>query len=171
MQVWSSTTSNEWSYMRRVFVLFDTSTLGDSDSIDSATMELVVLSGGIIDNFTDSISMVTTNPVSATAIAVGDYSRILAVKQAADLTVAGLTADSSTYNAFTLNSTGRGNISLDGITKFGIRTTAENDDDEPSWVSDKGTKVTFLSADHSGSVKPKLVVTHTSPFTPKAMMF
>ena len=154
----------DWGDFERVFLLFDTSSLGDSDIIDSATMEVVATASA--DDFTDSISMITTTPASDTTLKNADYSQQGTTKQATDIAISAFTVDSSTYNAFTLNTTGEGNISLTGITKFGLRSTADTDNSEPTWSGPfDSSSVTLATAEEvlSGDKRPRLVVTHTTP--------
>lgn len=162
---------NKWDLFRRGFFLFDTSALGAGATISSATFGLVITAK--TDDFSDSISMVTTTPASNTELVVGDFNQIGTTKQATDLTLAGLTADSATFNSFTLNSTGLGNISLTGISKFGVRMTSDNDDSEPTYVQNDVGHIQVAAAEEtlSGDKRPKLVVTYTLAFTPKVMMF
>lgn len=161
----ASTTTNQWEIMRRSVFLFDTRSLDDGWTISAATMGLVITS--VTDDFSDSLSMVTTTPASDTALVDADFNvgNWTTTKQATDLTLAGLTADSSTYNDFTLNSTGRGNISLDGVTKFGIRNTSENDSGtQPGWGSNSASFAIIASSEEvlSGDKRPRLVVTHNT---------
>lgn len=152
-----------WRAWSRGIFLFDTSSIPDSATIDSATFELVAISK--TDNFTDSMSMVTSAPASNTALVAGDFDSLGTTKQASDITIASITADSSTFTAFTLNATGLSNISKTGVTKFGVRGTADNDNNEPTGTDDEKTEVIWASAEEqlSGDKRPKLVVTHTNP--------
>lgn len=153
-------TTDVWTAFGRSILLFDTSALPDDDSIDSATMEFV---GTFInDDFSDSISLVTSTPASNTAVVAGDYAQLGTTKQAADLTLASLTVDDSTYNPFTLNATGRSSISKTGVSKFGMRMTSDVDDVEPTWSANALSDIDALGAEEAGtSTDPKLVVTHT----------
>ena len=166
----STGTTDRYDTMQRAIVLFDTSALG-TDTIESATLEFVLAQ--LEDAFGgDSLSMVTSTPASDTAVASGDYAQTGTTKQAADLALSGLTSDSATFNAFTLNATGLGNISKTGISKFAIR-TANDIAGSNSWSSSDRIFVKIASAEEtlSSDKRPKLVVVHTSPFTPKAIMF
>ena len=163
----STSTTNQWERMIRNFYLFDTSSIPDGDAIDSATFEQVFTASQ--DDFTSSISLVTTTPNANDDLVNGDYTQVGTTKQATDVTIAGLTVDSSTYNAMTLNATGLGNISKTGITKFGTRHLADLSDTEPTWASSSCSKASSASADEvlAGDKRPKLVVTHSIAFVPK----
>ena len=167
-------TTNRWNRFDRAFLLFDTRDLTAAASIDSATLEIVVTS--TVDVFSASVSLVTTNPAADDDIVNADYTAHFPsppVKQALDKTMASFTADSSTYNVYTLNATGESKISKTGITKFGLAVTEEMEDDEPSWISNGESRLIVASAEEtlSGDKRPKLVVVFTLPFTPKVIMF
>lgn len=165
-RIQAGTTTNQWTQISRTFLLFDTSDLPDGDTIDSALVRFVAISAGD-DIGSQSIGLITTTPASDTALVTDDYEQYGTTRQAADLTFAGITADSSTFNDFTLNSTGLGNISKTGITKFGINIVSDIDDAEPSWRSNDDTNLNYAFAEEalSGDKKPRLEVTHTTPFT------
>jgi hypothetical protein len=163
-----------WSTLTRVFSLFDTSSLGDLDTIDSATYEFVSIDR--TNTLSDSLSLITTTPASNTGLVDADYAQVAAVKQATDITFASLTVDSATYNVMTLNATGRGNISKTGVSKFGLRTTNDADNTTPTWSSGVASSTGMASAEETltGDKRPKLVVTHTAPpstFVPKMLAF
>ena len=168
----STTTVNQWRTFNHIFLLFYTATLGDADTKDSATLEFVVIAR--IDQFAQSVALVTTTPASNTALVNGDHLLMGTVDQATDRTLAGLTVDSATYNAMTLNATGLTNISLTGVTKFGLRLTADADNVEPTWGSNQDSQIDVALAEENlaGDKRPKLVVTHTSPpFVPTVIVF
>jgi len=170
LQINTSNVTNRWRLWSRAFFLFDTSDLG-GDIISAATMEIRVNAKN--DDFSESISFVTSSPASDTALVVGDFDQLGTTKNATDITISSVNADGSTANVFTLNATGLGNISKDGISKFGMKITADNDDNEPTWAQDDTSSITILSDNEgvAGDQRPRLIVTHVSAFTPKAMMF
>jgi hypothetical protein len=165
------TTTNEWISMGRTFMLFDTGAAIDAGQTkDSATFEFTASTK--TDDFTDSVSMVTSTPASNTAIANGDFDQTTNTKQATDITVDSIDAGGSNYNAMTLNATGLGNIALGGISKFGLKTLYDLNDSPPTWGSGSITRIHIKMADTSGtSADPKLVVLHSAPFTPTAIFF
>lgn len=166
----SKASGTDWQGFHRSILLYDTSDLG-GDLIDSATMELTASSKP--DNFTGSVAMVQSTPASNTNIVNADYTQVGTTRQASDLTISGITANSVAYNPFVLIAAGLASISKTSITKFGIRIISEIDDDEPAdGENDETSRVVWLSADNSGTtIDPKLVVLHTTPFVPKLMMF
>ena len=168
--------TDKWDVFDRNVHLFDTSSLPDGDDIDSATFEVVGDAGNAkSDSFTSSVALVTTTPASNTDIVADDYDQFGTADQATRITIDNIVVDDSTFNQFTLNSTGRGNIAKAGVTKFGIRISDDADDVEPTWASGAKAVVTFHSADEAegADLRPKLVVTHSTAttFIPKAMVF
>jgi hypothetical protein len=156
--------TNKWDRFDRGYMLFDTSALPDGDSISAATVSFVCDTGTRTDDFTDSLSLITTSPASDTEIATADYDQVGTTKQATDLTLAGLTVDSSSYNVFTCNAAGLASISKTGITKFGMVMTSDTDNSEPTWSSGKSSRIDVHGSEESegGDVRVKLVVTHES---------
>ena len=153
--------------------MFNTSDIPDGDVVSAATLSVTALDGHSADDFSESMTVVLTSPASNTAIVVGDWSEVGSVHQSNDIAVTGMANDGETPTVFTLTSVGRGNISLDGISKFGVGLVADVDDNEPTWSSDDYVQVNWASSDTdlAGDQRPLLTVTHAVGFTPKAIMF
>jgi hypothetical protein len=170
-------TGSGWEIIYRAAMLFDTSALGATATISSATWQFVSTSK--TNNLTDaqSVRVVSVDPSSNTGLVTGDYAVANwgTTGYTADFTIAGVTSDSSTYNSYALNSDGLAAIEKTGITKFGIRIVSEVTNSEPahSGLTNKYARVVFASAEEnlSGDKRPKLVVTYTVPFVPKVIMF
>jgi hypothetical protein len=165
---------SNWTDCSRGIILFDTAGLGDGDEITAATLGLVVKSK--TDTIgSQSIALVTSNPISNTALENADYlyTRFGTARQASDLTIDSLTADSSTANNFTLNAAGIASISKTSITKLGIRIVSECDNSEPSASSTNTATVQVASQEEnlSGDRRPVLTVTHIPPFVPRMVIF
>lgn len=164
MALWieASTTSNQYRDILRNIVLFDTSSIPDGDTIDSATLGAV---GDEKEAGLGSLNWTldTSSPASNTDIVTADYNIANwgGVRQATDITYANWTVGS--YNNFTLNATGLGNISKTGISKFGFRIANDFDNSAPTWSSAAISRLTSRSADQTGTANdPKLSVTHTA---------
>jgi len=166
----AGTTTDRWSNMARFWFLFLTSSLG-SDILDSGTFEFV-LKDALSNDFTGSISFITTTPASNTGLVTGDFDQVGSTKQATDVTFASLNSDDSTYNPMTLIQAGLDSIDKAGVSKFGARETADADNAEPTWGSGDSTDQNIRLADNAGSpatIKdPKLVMVHSAPVTPQA---
>lgn len=162
--------SSNWSEFQRSILGFDKSSI-DGENIASATLDLVCIFNN--DTYTDSCSLVDAAPLSNTALVVADYDHLGTTKQAADRPFDEITNDSATHESFTLNATGLTRIGGNGVINFGLRTKRDNDDDEPTISSGQDDTIRFASADEAlaSDKRPRLVITHTSAFTPRAIMF
>src|SRR3990167_1873128 len=67
----SAGTTNTWSDMRRGIYLFDTSSIADTDTIDSATFDLWAVAK--VDSFAQNIVMTDSAPSLNTDIATADF--------------------------------------------------------------------------------------------------
>ena len=161
LQIIASTTLNQWERFYRVAILFDTSSLTGSATINSATLSVY---GNFKDDnlsATPDANVYTSSPASDTAVASGDHGSYGSTPQC-DTAVTYTNWTITGYNDFALNSTGRGNISKTGISKFGLR-NAKHDvaASAPNWVSNVGSQIRAWSADKTGtSNDPKLVITY-----------
>jgi hypothetical protein len=163
MHVAGGSTADTWGEFGRSFILFDTSSIPDAATINSATLQAVGSTQDYANAFTDSVAIVTSSPASDTALVLEDFDQVGSVRQAADIPLANITRDNSTYTAWTLNSTGLGNISKTGITKFGMR-SAKDLDNNSAWLNSVRTLIIFGSSREimaGGDQRPKLVVTYT----------
>ena len=155
-----------WEDFTRGFMLFDTSSIGSnvvSDAVYSFT------SSQKNDTASeDTWNLVASTPASNTALVAADFDNVGSTSYGT-IETTGVTANSSTYNDITLNSTGEGAVSTSGITKFAFRWEADRADSEEQSTS----QILQLSADTSGTSKdPKLVVTHAAPaFIPEVRFF
>jgi hypothetical protein len=171
------TTSSNWDTIIRFIALFDTSSIGDSDTIDSATFSL--FGSSVTDTgFNQAARMVDSNPASNTAVGAGDYYRnslpigggALQSATSIDLGV----WSTSAYNDFTLDATGLASISKTGVSKFGMMLTNDQSGTEPTWASNVGASAGCKHADTAGTTNdPKLVVQYTAAAgaaTPKRLL-
>jgi len=151
-------TTNQYNGLIRGFLLFDTSSIPDGDSVSAAVLTLQVTAksnqlGG------DSVRVVTTTPASNTAIVDADYTQTGTAAQATDVAISGITIPSATE--WTFNATGRGNISKTSISKFGIRLVTDADNTGPTWAANESINIFIDWADKADTTTdPKLVVTH-----------
>ena len=168
--MWSYSQPSGGGYdIRRVFTLFDTSTLG-ADSIDSATYSLFV--EAIQDNDNDAeayITVVQTTPASDSVLVVGDYDQCgspvtnpsegVATGDRFDIS----SAIVSTYHDFIMNSTGESWVDGSGITKLGVREGHDTTQTTPVALSG----LRWSTSEDAGTTQdPKLVVEHSAGGTP-----
>lgn len=150
------TTGSNWVDFVRGICLFDTSSLPDNATISSASLSFFVASSELTIN--QSIRIVTTTPASDTAIVASDYANFGTVAQANDIGISSLAI--SSYNPFTFNATGLGNISKTGVSKFGARIDSDADNSEPAASAGQACAMEISLAD-AGSNKPKLTVNYS----------
>lgn len=141
--------------LARGFFLFDTSTIGDDDTIDSAVLSL---KGAFSTTNADSSSnvIVATTPASNTAITTADYDQVGTTSFGSHALSAWST---SAYNDITLNASGLAAITKTGVSKFGARNSRDFDNVAPTGGNDSY----FLPA--GSASEPKLAVTHSSAGT------
>jgi hypothetical protein len=180
VRIQASGTSNQWQTIVRCLFGFDASG-GGGGGADVPTTDVVsdiklkIVCRSKTDEIgSQSIGIDLASPASNTSVADGDYDGFSGVPQATSIALSSVTADSSTYTVFTMNSTGISNFSKSGVTFYGLRIDADLTDTEPSGfgtseVTDFSPAMvdTGLGADK----RPKLEVTHAPGFTPRAIIF
>lgn len=139
----------------RGYYLFDTSSITDTDSIDSGTFSLMNLAD---NSATEALGLIQTSPASDTAIATGDYDALTLNTPTEGATrVSSFT--NNTYMNFTLNASGLSWVSKTGISKYGIRFAGDIDDSSPGARS-------YRSVAHAETASttsdPKLAITHST---------
>ncbi len=163
VQIQSSVTTNQWAAVNRMIILFDTATLSDTDTIDSATFSLYVVSQENAFGGSPALDLVDSNPASNTGLANADYGNVGTVLLASAKLFSNIT--SSQYNDWTLNSTGLSNISKTSVSKFGMRIDGDVTNTAPTtWASNTYQALQGFAADVAGTTQdPKLVVEHSAP--------
>jgi len=142
----------------RTFVLFDTSSIGDTDTITAATLDLYVTAVTNADNDGDDyLALASSSPATNTALITTDFNDVGSTEYGSVPDLGALTA--SAYNTITLTETGRNTISKTGVSKFSVREGHDMENVAP--VDDN--RVVASSADETGtSQDPKLTVTYTA---------
>lgn len=153
--------------IRRVVLLFDTSAIPDGDTIDSAILSMYWDSAKARDTTNgDTVEVVVSNPASNTAVATGDFDRATKwtfTAQATNILISAFTGNA--YNDFTLNATGRGNVSKTGISKFGLIGGNDLNNTTPT----QRGYIPLDMAEIAGTGQdPKLVVNYSTPITARA---
>ena len=140
------------------FCLFNTASLGDTDTVDSGTQVEIVVSAISFNADSDSLHVVPSTPASNTAIVAGDIDNI-SYTDYGSKTFASMTADSATYNALSLNASGRTAVSLTGITKFALIDARDLNNNAPTGRNG----LAGFFADETGTSKdPKLTVIYST---------
>lgn len=153
--------------------LFDTSALGSSATIISATMSLYGNAGNTatmgLSDANAGLALVDASPASDTTMQNSDYENSGTTRQATDLGFS--TVDVSSYFDFTLNATGLASINKTGITKFAVRLVAELDTVSFSPGANKESSVFGYDSNNTGTSKdPKLVINYTTVVTTGNML-
>jgi hypothetical protein len=162
-QISGAGTTDTWNNVQRSFELFDTSALGDTDTIDAATCSIF---GNTTKSNTGAntpgINVYSSNPASNTVLVLNDH--FTCGTTAYSTAIAYASWSTSAYNAYVFNATGLAAISKTGITKLSnYESTYDAANSPPAWVSGGDIIMSQKYADQTGtSEDPKLVVTHTA---------
>jgi len=156
-----------WNDLSRLIFLFNTSSLGATVNISSASLSLYGNGKGNGSGGGQNLNIVSSNPSSNTALVAADYNlakfgstRFLA----SDYLYASW---ANSYNSLTLNSSGISNINKTGISKFGARDANDIDNSNPGCTAYAAMSyLAAYSAEDPGTTRdPKLTVTYTVPIT------
>ena len=166
--------SNLWDSIYRFIFTFDTSDLTSSSTVTAGTLSLYGVGKHDGLSITPNIDIYASTPTNSNALVAGDYSNVGSVSQTGSpITYANWSI--SSYNNFTLNSIGKGNISKTSISKFGARNANYDvSGTAPSWKSGLACYLSAYSSDQTGTTQdPKLVITYSLPttFIPRTMWF
>lgn len=157
----SDITSNEWENLGRATILFDTSSLGTDAVVDSATLSFSGYAKSNTFTATDfGLNIVSASPASDSTLVVGDYDQYGTTVFSTAISYSSFSTTG--YNNFALNASGIANISIAGISKFGLReSTYDIPDSSPAHEANKDVAFFMWSSEQSGtSLDPKLVVTY-----------
>ena len=156
----ASATLDQYDWIARGIILFDTSSLPDTATVSAAQLSL------FIQQNTDQLLVSTFNivgstPASNTVLANSDYGNLGTTKYSADMNLGDVVSDQ--YFDIALNATGIAAVSTTGITKFGIRLTADGLGGGITWAATFASYVNFRGASHTGtSQDPTLLVTYST---------
>ena len=162
----SSTTNNQWKYLFRSIVLFDTSALPNTAIVTAVTLttfgkEKTDPLGILLD-----VNVYGSTPASNTGLVGADYVEIGTIPYCdTPITYNGFNIGTpGSANNWNFNASGITSINVTGVSKIGFR-NANFDvaDNPPAWTSNVGTTVNSWSADKGGDHRPKLVVTYIFP--------
>lgn len=150
----------------RFFMVFDTSSIPDGDVISSATLSVyTTVKGGTAACAYNIYGSTCSNTVVA-----GDFDLLDATAQC-DTAISHSSLATSAYNNYAFNSTGIGNISKTGLSKFAYREANYDAANSAIPAVTNNTYFEIRTVNFTGTASdPKLVVTHaaaTSTFVPK----
>ena len=152
-------TTSVYRWIQRLFMLFDTSSIGAGNVVSSATLSGYVLTVASA-NGTLTAGLVGSTPASNTAISASDYSNVGSTEFSSSR-LSSATATTNAYNAYALNADGIAAISTTSVSKFAIRPGVDIDAGSPPWANAyQASKIEFALADTTGTTRdPKLSVT------------
>ena len=165
-------TTGAWEEIHRGIFVFDTTDISSTDTLDSAILS--VYSTSTYNNGfpqEPKLNFYSAAPASNTDLVNGDYATLGTTAFSTGILRTSISDDA--YNAFALNSDGLAALHFDAVSKYGSREeNYDAADTSPTHSADRRTSVTINWADWTGTSRdPKLVIQHTSLFTPKAIMF
>lgn len=165
----SGTTSRNWAWWRdagtwkdvsRGVFLFDTSSIADADTIDSAIFSNYALDKVDPNSDTPDVAVYGMTTASNTALAAGDFDGVGSTAYSDTVTFASIST--SAYTDFTFNATGLSNISKTGVTSTCVRNPEFDVAASTPSTTNNDTYCRIYSADQTGtSNDPKLAVTHS----------
>lgn len=165
--LFASGTTDQYSDLNRAIFVFDTSSIPDTDTIDSATLYFTPREKNDGLGGSHSICIVKPSPASPSDFANSDYNIAnwdMTKQTTADMTIGSMSVD--TEFSLTLNATGLSNISKTGYTYLGMVLDNDQANSAPTWVSGQNAYVGMYSADETGTTKdPRLEVTHSAAST------
>ncbi len=163
----SDTSTDKWRFIWGGMFLFDTSPIGDSDTIDAATFYIYgntkANDGTTYDSTNCKVNIYTCNPASNTGLVHADYSTYGTTAQC-DTGISYTDFSTTGYNSYALNATGLGNVSKTGCSKFATRETNYTvGSTTPPWSSNKSLFFQVYYAEQADTTSdPKLTVTYTA---------
>ena len=162
--IYLETGSNQYKEIDRSVFVFDTSSIPDTNTIDSATFS-VYITGKNTTLTGQSVRLVASTLASDSSLANSDYEGTNGntTAYASDIALSGIST--SAYLDFAMNSTGKAAVNKTGNTRLGLRLASDADNAAPG--TSAGTVAAEIAgrySDNTGtSEDPKLVVTHTTP--------
>lgn len=157
-----STPSNTWTALRRMFFLFDTSSLTADAVISAAVLSLWGTSEQGFNEPGVDINIYSSSPASNSVLVPADFTTLGTTAFSTAKVLA--TWSTGAFNDFTLNAAGISNISLTGVSKFGGRNaTHDVGGTQPGWSSTAtGDGFNCSTSEELGTGQdPVLVITYT----------
>jgi hypothetical protein len=158
-------------YLYRAFYLFDTTSISDTDTVDSATFSHKVTTSLVNDDLqitagNKGFRLIQTTPASNTALSILDFDQVGSTAGASDVLITSFATN--TYYDWALNATGLGWISKTGVTKLGMRHLCDVNDEQPvapGGADDYNLMYSYSSETAGTTEDPKLVVVHSAGTT------
>jgi len=160
---YSWTGVDEWYYLSRIIMTFDTSVIDAEARIVSATLGIYGSDKGGIAPWALDPAVYQSDPLSDIALEAADFTRLSDVILSDVIPWADIDEDG--YNIFTLNDAGLAVINRAGITRLGIRDSVHDAPNiPPDWANFQQRYIIFKSRDFGVHDKgPYLEVTYRQP--------
>jgi hypothetical protein len=159
--------------LRRAHILFDTSSIGAGQSVDSASLTFADNTadyGNAVEWRDELINVYSSAPATNTALVTGDHVNCGTTKFSTGKSQESFRAASnSVLNIeYVLNGDGESAIAMEGVSKFALRLECEADNTEPAagYAASTDCPISLYSADNTGTtLDPLLTVTHSAAAT------
>lgn len=157
----ASTTTNQFATTFLAIFLFDTSAITASPPVITATLSIFGSASRLTGLGDATNHIIACNPAATNNLVNGDYNTMTYTAQS-DTNFNSAAWSEVAYNDFPFNSTGLGNISKTGISKFAMCFNWHlNNSFTGVWASGAITRSGCTFADQTGTTSdPKLVVTY-----------
>lgn len=148
-------------FVERLPFIFDSSAIDNNYSATSASFSFTCDSTDTTINYADSLVFVDFNPADSGSITTADFDMFGSVGN--EILTSEIICDGTHYNTITVHIDLLSNISVTGVSAFGIRT----DDDIDNTTPTQTNSVNFQMSSHGGtSADPKLIVEFEISATP-----
>ncbi|MFA6963897.1 MAG: BspA family leucine-rich repeat surface protein [Patescibacteria group bacterium] len=151
-----------WAYVSRSAFLFDTSSIPNTATISAANFSVYgAYKMGDPSGWNSSLGLYSSNPSSNTSLQASDYDTFGTTAFASAIPYASY--NDMGYNDFAMNASGLAAISTSGVTKLGLRITADAADSQPTINADYDSVYFYgYFAENDGTaLDPKLTVTYS----------
>jgi len=162
LRVWAKNTTDNWDVIERIHLLFDTSSIGSDQSVDSASLD-VSIDSVYFDDLGLSWNIYGTDPASDTSLATGDHDNVGTTPFSDSPRYLSSESTDWTTVSLDLNTDGESAIDLDGISKFGLATQEDRENDswgDPTWTASDRSGFKVRLAENASNI-PTLTVTHS----------
>lgn len=156
----SDTTTNRYNLLNRANFFFDTSSL--SGLVTDATLKFYIFSSADPNPplWSSAINIYGSSSTNTTAPATSDFQAVQSTPLATAISAGSL--NTSGYNTFTLNTSGKAAVDTAGLSKFvAILSTYDLNVSTPTWSSNKDHNYRNYYAENGASTSPELEVTTT----------
>lgn len=157
---WAHTAPSLYDVLYRAILLFDTSSIPDTDVVSAADLSVFGTFKRDTDSNAPTLTLCGATPASNTDLVNADYGQTQTVEFATAIAYASFST--SGYNAFSL--TDLTTVVKTGVSKYSTKVGNDTNNSAPSGFGDGlGQGMAYSSADESGtSQDPKLAVTHAA---------